>query len=383
MRIVHTADWHLGKMFYGDYLTDDQSYILHTQFLPLLKEEHIDAVVLAGDVYDRSLPPADAVTLFDEITTTVTKDLGIPFFVISGNHDSATRLSFGSRILEREGLYIEGDLMKLRGPVILFDTYGPVAFVLVPYAEPVAVRHLTGDDSIRDHEDALKALCHIQSKGTETMRTICVAHAFVGGGITSDSERPLSIGGTELVGAQLFDSFTYTALGHLHGPQQIGSDHTRYAGSLMKYSFSEAHQKKGALIVDIDEKGAAETQFIPFTPHHDLRIVTGSFASIMERHDAAPEDFILARIEDTEPILDGMARLRQKYPNALSLEAPNRQSGAIHQDRAFNLHEATEQQLFEGFSQAMRPEIPLTEDERDCLKDMWNELLRREGEGLL
>ena len=211
MRIVHTADWHLGKMFYGDYLTDDQSYILHTQFLPLLKEEHIDAVVLAGDVYDRSLPPADAVTLFDEITTTVTKDLGIPFFVISGNHDSATRLSFGSRILEREGLYIEGDLMKLRGPVILFDTYGPVAFVLVPYAEPVAVRHLTGDDSIRDHEDALKALCHIQSKGTETMRTICVAHAFVGGGITSDSERPLAIGGTELVGAQLFDSFTYTA----------------------------------------------------------------------------------------------------------------------------------------------------------------------------
>lgn len=383
MRIVHTADWHLGKMFYGDYLTEDQSHILHTQFLPLLKEEKIDAVVLSGDVYDRSLPPADAVTLFDDIATAVTKEMGIPFFVISGNHDSATRLSFGSRILAREGLYIEGELEKLRGPVIVDDAYGPVAFVLVPYAEPAAVRHLTDKGDIKDHEETLQALFSIQAKGTEHMRTICVAHAFVGGGVTSDSERPLSIGGTELVESNLFSPFTYTALGHLHGPQQIESERIRYAGSLMKYSFSEARQKKGVTIVDIDGKGEITTDFISFTPRHDLRILTGSFASILERHDDRPHDFILARIDDREPILDGMARLRQKYPHALALEAPNRQSSLSHEERSFNLHEATEQQLFEGFSKAMRPEQSLTEGERDLLKELWNELLRREGEGLL
>ena len=166
MRILHTADWHLGKLFYGDYLTDDQAYVLTEQLLPMIRDAEFDAVVLAGDVYDRSLPPADAVALFDEIATKITEEAGVPFFVISGNHDSTARLSFGSRMLEKQGFYIAGELEKLTGPVILHDAYGPVAFVLLPFIEPASARLYFGDDTIRSHEDALARLIDSRRGGT-------------------------------------------------------------------------------------------------------------------------------------------------------------------------------------------------------------------------
>lgn len=246
MRILHTADWHLGKLFYGSYLTEEQDYVLKTQLLPLIKDEGIDAVVLSGDVYDRSLPPTEAVALFDEIATKITAELKVPFLVISGNHDSAARLSFASRILSSQGLYIAGELDRMTDPVVLDDKYGPVAFLLAPYAEPAVVRHFLGDDSLRSHEAALCALLSWQQeKIPDGMRTVCAAHAFVAGGLAGDSERPLSIGGSDQVGSDLFTSFSYTALGHLHGPQQITVPTIRYAGSLLKYSFGEARQKRG------------------------------------------------------------------------------------------------------------------------------------------
>ena len=246
MRILHTADWHLGKLFYGSYLTEEQDYVLKHQFLPLIKDEGIDAVVLAGDVYDRSLPPTEAVALFDEIATKITAELKVPFLVISGNHDSAARLSFASRLLSSQGLYIAGELERMTGPVWLDDEDGPVAFLLAPYAEPAVVRHFFGDDSLRSHQEALAALLSWQQgQIPQGMRTVCAAHAFVAGGLAGDSERPLSIGGSDQVGSDLFTSFSYTALGHLHGPQQITTPTIRYAGSLLKYSFGEARQKKG------------------------------------------------------------------------------------------------------------------------------------------
>ena len=326
MRILHTADWHLGKLFYGDYLTDDQAYVLTEQLLPMIRDEGIDAVVLAGDVYDRSLPPADAVALFDEIATKITEEAGVPFFVISGNHDSAARLSFGSRMLEKQGLYSAGELDKLTGPVILHDAYGPVVFVLLPFIEPASARLYFGDDTIRSHEDALARLIDSRRGGT-AIRTVCVAHVFAAGGESSDSERPLSIGGSDAVSPALFSDYTYTALGHLHGPQQVGGPNVRYAGSLLKYSFGEWRQKKGAVIVDIDEKGGTATSFLPFSPRHDVRVVEGLFEDIMAGEDLHTDDYILFRLTDTAPILDGMAKLRQKYPRAAALEMPNRQSG--------------------------------------------------------
>lgn len=379
MRILHTADWHLGKLFYGDYLTEEQAYVLEGQFLSLVKEEKIDAVVLSGDVYDRSLPPAEAVELFDEIATKITAELHLPFFVISGNHDSAARLSFASSLLEKEGLYITGPLDRLKGPLVLEDAFGPVAFVPVPFAEPALVRHYAQDAAIHTHEQALAQLLALQVASIPPkMRTVCIAHAFVAGGISSDSERPLSIGGSDQVDSSLFFPFTYTALGHLHGPQQVTRPNIRYAGSLLKYSFGEAKQKKGAVIVDMDGTGQTDISFVPFTPRRDVRIITGMFDELMSRADAAPDDFILARVEDTQPILDGMNKLRQKYPHVLALETPNRHTQAAA-DRNFNVQQMTAQELFADFSQAMRPDQSLTAGEKDCLHSLWQELLQEEG----
>lgn len=383
MRILHTADWHLGKLFYGGYLTEDQAYVLENQFLPMIREEKIDAVVLAGDVYDRSLPPAEAVELFDAVATTITATLHVPFFVITGNHDSAARLSFGNRLLEQAGLHIYGDLEKLHGPVMVEDTSGPLAIIPLPFAEPAFVRHQFQDDTVTDHESALRRLMEAQCQGLpDGMRTIAIAHAFIAGSTASESERPLSIGGTDVVPSSLFDRFTYTALGHLHGPQQAGSPTIRYAGSLLKYSFGEAKQKKGAIVVDIDGTGKVETTFLPFSPKRDVRIVTGLFADIMERCDDRPDDFVLVRLEDTAPILDGMAKIRKKYPHALALETPNRQYTA-GSDRIIDVQGISEEALFSQFSMSMRPGQPLSAAEQACLNRLWQRLVQDEGDGLL
>lgn len=374
MRILHTADWHLGKLFYGNYLTEDQAYVLEQQFLPLLRDEGIDAVVLAGDVYDRSLPPAEAVELFDDIATKITADLKIPFLVISGNHDSPARLSFASRLLAPQGLYIAGELDRLTGPVVLEDEAGPVAFLTIPYAEPAVVRQVLGQETVRSHQQAMEALLAWQAQAVpKGARTVCIAHAFVAGGVAGDSERPLSIGGTDQVAGSLFAPFTYTALGHLHGSQKVTSDTIRYAGSLLKYSFGEARQHKGAVIADIGADGKAALTFRDFAPRHDVRIVSGSFEAIMAADDDRPDDFILARLDNTQPILDGMTKLRRKYPNAMALEMPNRNTQAAGQ-RDFDLQQVTERELFTGFSQAMRPDQPLTEAERACVRALWDEL---------
>ena len=366
MRILHTADWHLGKLFYGSYLTEEQDYVLKTQLLPLIKDEEIDAVVLSGDVYDRSLPPTEAVALFDEMATKIT----------------AERLSFASRLLASQGLYIAGELDRMMDPVVLDDKYGPVAFLLAPYAEPAVVRHFLGDDSLRSHEAALCALLSWQQeKIPRGMRTVCAAHAFVAGGLAGDSERPLSIGGSDQVGSDLFTDFSYTALGHLHGPQQITLPTIRYAGSLLKYSFGEARQKKGAVVVDLDGKGKASPVFHEFTPRHDVRIVSGSFEDVMAASDDRPDDFILVRLSDQQPILDGMAKLQRKYPHAMALEMPNRNTEGGGQ-RDFNLRQSTGQELFDSFSKAMRPDQPLTEAEEECVRQLWSELEKREQGGL-
>ena len=215
------------------------------------------------------------------------------------------------------------------------------------------------------------------------MRAVCVSHVFASGGVSSDSERPLSIGGTDMIDSVVFDRFQYTALGHLHGPQQVGRPEVRYAGSLLKYSFSEATQKKGAVLVDLADNGQVSSRFISFTPRHDVRILKGSFHDIMEREDDRTGDYVLARIDDTEPVLDGMARLRKKYPNAMALEAPRRRISDHAGDRDFNIRGTTEEELFSSFAGAMRPEQPLSEKETDCLHQLWDALRKEEGGGIL
>lgn len=375
MKLIHTADWHLGKLFYGCTLTDEQEWILKNQFLPMIDEERPDAVILAGDVYDRSVPPAEAVALFDDMVAEIVQRRKIPFLVISGNHDSAERLSFASGLLRGEGLYMCGELMKTADPVLLEDQWGTVAFVPLPFAEPAEVRMALQDDTIHDYEGAERALsAALLARIPQNCRRVAVAHAFLSGGAPSDSERPLSIGGSDQIPADIFQPYHYTALGHLHGPQKAGADNIRYSGSLLKYSFGEARQKKGVLAVDLDGQGRTGIRFVPLVPRRDVRIIQGRFADIMAAPDQGSDDFLLIRLEDEEPVIDGMARLRMKYPSVMALEALGR-NNADAGTRENIPGKVTEQDLFRTFSQEFRKQ-DLSEKEEIYMNRLWEDILK-------
>lgn len=323
MKFFHTADWHLGKLVQNVYMTEDQEHVLE-QLLRDIEEEKPDAVIIAGDLYDRAVPPAEAVGLLDRTLKTIVLDLKTPVLAIAGNHDSPSRLHFGSELMKAAGLHIVGELANPFTTVTLEDAHGPVHFHLIPFADPATVRLVLGDDEIRTHDDAMKA---ITGKIRETMapgsRHVLVAHAFVtpGGEAqpgTSDSERPLAIGGAEHVSAAHFASFHYTALGHLHQAHHVRSEKIRYAGSLLKYSISEETHKKGYFIVEMDGDGAVKAEKRLLVPRRDMRTVEGYIADI-ERHEKS-EDYIYARLLDEYPVMSPMERIRTVYPNAMHVE---------------------------------------------------------------
>lgn len=379
MRILHTGDWHLGKLFYGSYLTEEQAYVLFEQFIPMVRDMEPDVIILAGDVYDRSLPPAEAVVLFDEVLTKIVHELKVPLIVISGNHDSAERLSFGSRLLAAQGLHLIGDLAHTMRPIELDDEFGPVSFVPIPYVEPAAVRHYLGRESIMDPQSALNALLRSQQVLVPPgQRKVAIAHVFAAGGVTSESERPLSIGGTEVVDSTVFDGFSYAALGHLHGPQQVGSDRVRYAGSLLKYSFGEASQKKGISLIELGKDGTIQHERLPFTPRHDVRVISGNFQDLLAADDRHQDDYILARLSDTTPVLDGLGRLRSKYPRIMALETPNRVLAA-DSNRFVNFKKVTEADMFQTFVENMRG-TSLSSAEETYMTDIWRRLWQGEGQ---
>ncbi|WP_374605575.1 exonuclease SbcCD subunit D [Niveibacterium sp.] len=324
MRVLHTADWHLGRIYHGVSLLEDQAHVLD-EFVELVRAEQPDAVLIAGDVYDRSVPPADAVRLLDETLTRIVVGEGVPALVIAGNHDSPERLGFGSRLLEQAGLTVRGSLEAALTPVVLRDAYGDVAFYPLPYAEPSVSRHCLEDQSIAAHHAALLAqLDRVRATHDGSRRSIVLAHAFVTGGTASESERPLSVGGTGAVGAEVFNGINFVALGHLHRPQALADGRISYSGSLLKYSFAEADHVKSASLIEIGADGTADITRVPLTPRRDLRILSGTLADIVSgaEHDPGRNDYVLARINDTGAILDAMSKLRSAYPNALSIERP-------------------------------------------------------------
>lgn len=379
MKFIHTADWHLGKLFYGQYLTEEQAWVLRERFLPLVDEVRPDVILLAGDVYDRSVPPAEAVDLFDEMVSEIVGRRHIPFLVISGNHDSSGRLSFGSRLLAAEGLYMCGDIERTVRPVLLRDADGEVAFAPLPYVETAEVRRALDDGTIGSHEEAVRALSeHLLAAIPAGMRRIAVAHDFIAGGAPSDSERPLSIGGTEVVSAEVFAPYHYAALGHLHGPQKAGgSEVIRYSGSLLKYSFGEADQKKGVIAGEIDGLGMVTTSFLPLAPRRDVRIIRGTFGELMARDDEAPDDFLLADLMDEGPVIDAMARLRRKYPHVMALRthlAIREDSGA----RAGVREQVDMMDMMETFSEEFQGR-PLTDEEKAFLAGVRQEMKEAEA----
>lgn len=324
MRFLHTADWHLGRVYHGVSLLDDQAHVLR-DFLRLAADIRPDAILIAGDVYDRSVPPADAVRLLDEVLTELVVGLGIPVVLIAGNHDGPDRLAFGASLLTRAGLTVRGPVEARVTPLTLSDAHGEVAIYPLPYAEPALVRNALGEEGLADHHAALGAqLQAIRAAHPAGRRSVVVAHAFVLGGSESESERPLSVGGSGAVGAELFAGFDYVALGHLHRPQSAGGEHIHYSGSLLKYSFAEAGHAKSVNLVEMDAAGNCTVERIALAPRRDLRIVEGTLADIVAgaATDPGRDDYLLARLTDSGALLDAMGKLRTAYPNALAIERP-------------------------------------------------------------
>lgn len=354
MKFIHTADWHLGKIVHGIYMTENQRDMLQ-QFLQIVEEEQPDAIIIAGDLYDRSVPPTEAVDLLDEILFTINIKMKIPVIAISGNHDSAERLAFGSSWYKHSQLYISGKLEEEIEPIRLHG----VNFYCVPYAEPGIVRQLHNDESIHSHQEAMKSIINrIESKMNRNEPNVLIGHAFVIGGQTSDSERTLSVGGSGCVSADLFSSFDYTALGHLHSPDAIKHPTIFYAGSLLKYSFSEAKQKKSINIVEMNEDGSFTVEKRPLIPNQDMREIEGFFDELMAAEvyqNQNREDYLKITLLDEGAILDPIQKLRQVYPNVLQLE---RKWDLIdsRNDQSFTAvkgENKSELQLFESFYRQM------------------------------
>lgn len=324
MRFIHTADWHLGKLFGQRHMTEDQAYVLE-ELLALCKDVHPDALIIAGDVYDRAVPPPEAVNLFNEILTRIAEQ-GIRVLYIAGNHDSAVRLDFGAQLLRASGIYPAGIVRAAEPPVVLSDEYGDVYFSLIPYGDPPHVREAFALDENLSFDGALAVqIAAARAQIPLSARSVAVVHAFVIGGQTSESEHALSVGGSDQVSAENFAAYSYTALGHLHAPQRAGAEHIRYSGSLLKYSFDEARQKKGVELIELDAVGAASHTFYPLTPRHDVRIVSGMMDELMHKDfDLLPhDDYICVELLDMDAVLAAHEKLRKIYPNLFTITRPN------------------------------------------------------------
>jgi exonuclease SbcD len=323
MKFIHTADWHIGRQFHNVSLLDDQRHVLD-QLVVYIEQEAVDALVIAGDIYDRSVPPSKAVELLDEFINKICSDMKVPIIMIPGNHDGAERLRFGSRQLSLAGLHILGDLSKVAEPVILSCETGEVAFYGIPYNDPETVRNLFAEDVASYDEAHTYLVDQIKGAKSDDIPSVLISHCFLDGAEESESERPLSIGGADRVSYGPCTEFDYVALGHLHSPQYKGQEHIRYSGSILKYSFSEQNQKKGITLVEMDTKGLVATKHLPLVPLRDMRIVEDGIETILEQGTVDPnaDDYLLVRLTDRHAILDPMSKLRAVYPNVLHLEKP-------------------------------------------------------------
>ena len=322
MRFLHLSDLHLGKRVCEFSMLDDQRYILE-EILSLLDTHPVDAVLLAGDLYDKPVPPAEAVRLLDWFLTELA-DRKLPVFAISGNHDSAERVAFGAHLLAGSQVYVSPVFEGAPAPIPLTDAYGPVDIYLLPFLKPAMVRHIYPDEPIESYSDALGCVLR-RCAPDPARRSVLVAHQFAAGAAACESEEP-SVGGLDCVDAALFDGFDYVALGHLHSPQKVGRDTLRYCGTPLKYSFSEAHQHKSATFVELGPKGEVTLSTEPLTPKHDLRELRGSYMELTDRRSyagTATDDYLHITLTDEQDVPDALARLRVIYPNLMRLDYDN------------------------------------------------------------
>lgn len=322
MKFIHLSDLHLGKRINEFSMINDQKYILK-QIVSIVDAENPDGVFIAGDVYDKSVPPAEAVQLFDDFLFELSKRK-TDIFVISGNHDSPERIAFGSRLMKPAGVYMSPVYDGKVSPVKLSDDFGVVNVYMLPFIKPAVVKRFFPDAEINSYTDAVREAVNRMNINIED-RNVIITHQFVTGSMRSDSE-DISVGGADNVDSSVFADFDYTALGHIHGPQSVGSDYIRYCGTPLKYSFSEAKHVKSVTILELFEKSNTVVRTVPLVPMRDMREIKGSYMEISDRNyysDMDRNDYLHITLTDDEDIPYVAGKLRAIYPNLMKLDYDN------------------------------------------------------------
>ena len=379
MKFLHLADLHLGKRVNGFSMLEDQAHILR-QILAILDDEQPDGVLIAGDVYDKSVPSVEAVELLDGFLTEL-RARGVPVLLISGNHDSPERLAFGGRVMDSCGIHISPVYDGALAPVTLHDEFGPVHVWLLPFVKPAHVRRWFPDADIESYTDAMaEAVAHMDID--TAARNVLVTHQFVTGGARSGSEE-LSVGGTDNVDSGVFAPFDYVALGHLHGAQHIGRETVRYAGSPLKYSFSEARQHKSVTVVTLGEKGDVQVRTVALTPLRELREIRGSYDELTARsfyeHTTYRSDYLHLILTDEQDVFDAMSRLRTIYPYLMTLDYDNaRTRAAGGMSVPAETERRTPLELFEALYKRQNHQ-PMSEVQRAYIAQLMEQIMEVQG----
>ncbi len=330
MKFIHLSDLHIGKRVSEFSMLQDQIYILD-RIVDVIDGERPDAVLIAGDVYDKTVPPAEAVQVFDDFLYRLAAR-GLQVFVISGNHDSPERIAFGARLMDKSGIHMSPVYDGTLRPVTLRDAWGPVHVFMLPFVKPLHVRRYFPDEDIESYTDAVRTAL-AQAVLPPEERCVLVTHQFVTGALRCESEE-ISVGGADNVDAGVFSAFDYVALGHIHGPQDIGSPRLRYCGTPLKYSFSEMGHRKSVTVVELEEKGRLTVRTVPLTPLRDLREVRGTFAQLTDKAfytAQQTDDYLHIVLTDEEDVPNAMGQLRVVYPNMMKLDYDNRRTRAMGQ----------------------------------------------------
>ena len=375
MKLFHLSDLHIGKRVNEFSMIEDQKYILK-RILDLAEEEKPDGIILAGDIYDKQIPSAEAVQVFDEFITRLA-GRAIPVFIISGNHDSAERLAFGGRLLNSRGIYLspvyDGSVTKIP----LKDQYGTVWIHLLPFIRPSTVRHVFENeaDLVTDVQTAAETVIRHMEIDLKD-RNILVAHQFVTGASRCESE-DVQVGGLDNIDAAVFTPFDYTALGHIHSPQNVGTDRVRYCGTPLKYSFSEVDQEKSITVVELEKKGTVRTSLLPLKPLRDMKKLRGTYLELTDRsfyRDMNREDYIQVTLTDEDDVPDGLQKLRVIYPNIMQLLYDNQRTKTTQEvDAAQAVEKKTEIELFYEFYELQNNQ-PMTKQQKNFAEQLIREI---------
>lgn len=374
MKLIHLSDLHIGKRVNEYSMLDDQKYIL-LQILNIIDNEKPDGVIIAGDVYDKSVPSAEAVEVFDDFLTKLAKRK-VKTFVISGNHDSPERLSFGSRLMEHSGIYISKVYDGKVEPISISDAYGEMNVYLLPFIKPLHVRLYYPEAEINTYNDALRVA--VENMNVDmSKRNVLVTHQFITNSKTSDSEE-ISVGGTDNVDASVFDCFDYVALGHIHGPQNCGSEKIRYCGTPLKYSFSEVNHKKSVTVVEINEKESLDIRTVELVPLRDMYEIRGKFEEIMQKsfYENTPyqESYMRIILTDEDDIPNALGTLRTVYHKLMKLEYDNtrtRTNNVI--SAAENVENKSEFELFAEFFEKQNGQV-MSDEQSKFIKSLIEEI---------